>query len=267
MERRDFLVSSLAASAWAAAAPGNLIGAQEPAGAPTPEYYQLRIYRLRTSQNKLVTGYLSDALVPALNRLGIKPVGVFTQSIGPETPSIYVLMPSVSAETLLNVESLLMRDEEYTKAGAAFLEAPAGDPAFVQIETRMMRALEKTPQLTVPAATAANSPRLFELRTYESPSMRDHVRKIEMMGNGETALLVQSGFWPVFYSDTLIGPRQPNLTYMIGFANLTERDKQWAALFASPEWKRLSSDPRYNFEGIVSNITNLILAPAPFSQI
>ena len=36
---------------------------------------------------------------------------------------------------------------------------------------------------------------------------------------------------------------------------------------SDPEWKKLSADPRYSFEAIVSNIDNLVLSPLPYSQI
>lgn len=268
MERRQFLASSLVASALAAAAPASLMGAQASSGTQSREYYQLRQYHLqRNAQVDLTTNYLRDALIPALNRLDIKPVGVFNISIGPQAPTLYVLMPCLSAETLLNVDERLMQDNAYTKAGAPFLNAPAAAPAFGRIESKMMRAFEKMPRLTLPAATAAKSPRVYEMRTYESPSIRDHLRKIEMMSSGEANIFARFGFWQVFYSDTIIGPRQPNLTYMIGFASLAERDTKWAQFFNSPQWKALTSNPRFGFENIVSNVTNLILTPTAFSQI
>lgn len=268
MERRQFLTSSFAASALAIGAPGTLMGAQELAGANVREFYQLRWYRLkRGPQTKLTDDYLRDALVPALNRMEIKPVGVFNLTIGPETPSMYVLMPSLSAEALLNVESRLMKDEEFMKAGAPFLNAPAKEPSVVRIESWLMQAFEKVPRLKVPAAAAAKSPRVYELRTYESPSIQDHVRKIEMMSSGEGDIFAKNGFWQIFYSDTIIGARLPNLIYMLGFENLDERDKKWAAFLGAPEWKALSSNPRYAYEDIVSNITNVILTPTAYSQI
>ena len=77
----------------------------------------------------------------------------------------------------------------------------------------------------------------------------------------------KAGFWQVFYGDTLIGSRMPNLTYMLGFEDLADRNKKWQAFGSAPEWKKLSSLPRYNFEEIVSNITNVILSPTSYSQI
>src|ERR1700674_4740602 len=127
MERRKFLASSLAASALAVTTPGSYAEpAQGAMQGKRREFYQLRRYHLNSGpQRKLCDDFFREALVPALNRLGISPVGVFDVSIGPETPSLYVLMPSTSAETLLLAETRLAQDAEYLKAGDAFLNAPA----------------------------------------------------------------------------------------------------------------------------------------------
>lgn len=269
MDRRKFLASSLSATALAAVAPGSsLQGAQQRSAARGREFYQLRRYHLSNGpQRKLCEGFFRDALVPALNRLGISPVGVFNLSIGPETPSIYVLMPSSSAETVLMAESRLAQDAEYLKAGAAFLNAPAKEAPFDRMESSLLHAFEKWPRLTPPPATAARGPRIFELRIYEGATDQDHKRKVEMMQSGESDIFTKVGAAQVFYGDTLIGQRLPNLTYMLAFDSMADRDKKWDAFRASKEWKELLSKPRYSFEAIVSNITNLILTPAPYSQI
>src|SRR6202049_2865266 len=131
MERRKFLASSLAASAIAVTVPGNFAeAAQRATQTKGREFYQLRRYHLNSGpQRKLCDDFFREALIPALNRLSISPVGVFDLSIGPETPTIYVLMPSSSPEALATVESRLAQDSEYAKVGAAFLNAPAKEPA------------------------------------------------------------------------------------------------------------------------------------------
>ncbi len=110
MDRREFLASSLAASAVAAMAPrGTLEAAPQSAGASGGrEFYELRRYHLNSGpQRTLCNDFFRDALIPALNRMRISPVGVFDLSIGPETPSIYVLMPAQTADALLMAESRL----------------------------------------------------------------------------------------------------------------------------------------------------------------
>lgn len=265
MERRKFLISSFAASAMTAGAPASGLGA---AGSAARQYYELRRYRLRSGpQVKLTQNFLRDALLPALNRLDITPVGAFNVLIGCEAPSIYVLLPSASSKALITLNSALAADATYQDAGRDFLSAPAQSPAYVRMESKLMIAFEGRPQLTVPPATAARQPRTFELRTYESPSDRDHQRKLEMFHHGEFDIFVQAGFFPVFYGDSLIGTRLPNLTYMLAFDSLDERNRLWKAFGSSAAWKRLSALPRYAFEDIVSNVTNVILTPTPYSQI
>jgi hypothetical protein len=270
MERRKFLASTLAASALAVTAPGSALeGAQgSMMDKKGPEFYQLRRYHVNAGpQKKLCDDFFKDALIPALNRLSISPVGVFDLSIGPDTPTMYVLMPGMSAEVLATIENRLIQDADYVKAGAPFLNAPAKEPAFDRMESSFLQAFEKWPNLILPKATASHGPRVFELRIYEGATDQDHRRKVEMMQSGEADIFAKNGFEQIFYSETLIGPRLPSLTYMLCFDSLTTRDKQWAAFRASDDWKSYSTQPKYAFEPIVSNITNLILTPTAYSQI
>ena len=265
MQRRHFLTSSLAAAA-AALTPVDT-QAQAP-GTKAREYYELRKYQLQSGpQTKLLQSYLADALIPALNRLGFSPIGVFTLDIGPETPATYLLIPSTTLESLVTAELQLAKDEEFMKAAAPFWNAPATAPGFTRIESSLMIAFEGWPRLVVPPVTAQKGKRVFQLRTYESPSNQDHQRKVEMFHSGEFEIFQRAGFWQVFFGDTLIGPRLPQLTYMVSFPDISEIDVKWVAFRSDPQWVKLSALPKYSSEAIVGNISNLILRPASFSQI
>src|SRR5271170_3402372 len=112
MERRKFLTASLATSAFALA---NQARAQASSGT-SREYYEIRKYHLQTGpQIKLTESYISDALIPALNRLGIAPVGAFHLDIGPDTPTLYLLLPCSKLETLVTAELQLAHDEPFMK--------------------------------------------------------------------------------------------------------------------------------------------------------
>ena len=264
MQRRRFLASSLATSAFALAGKS---GAQSTSAKPR-EYYELRKYLMQSGpQTKLTESYLSGALIPALNRLGMSPVGVFNLSVGPETPTLYVLIPSTSVEALVTTDLHLAQDQQFLEAAAPFWNAPAAAPPFIRIESTLLIAFEGRPKITPPPATAQHGKRMFELRTYESATNQDHVRKVEMFNKGEFAIFQKAGFAEVFFGDALIGSRLPHLTYMLGFADLADREAKWDAFRNDPDWKKLSADPRYAFEPIVSNITNLILTPTAYSQI
>ncbi len=261
MQRRQFLAASLATSAAAVAGSAGV----QAETAHAREFYQLRRYFVQMGpQVGLTEHYLNDTLVPALARRAMGPVGAFKLDIGPDTPAYYVLIPGTSVEALATVDLQLGQDEDFLKAADAFWAAPATANAFVRVDSCLMSAFEGWPRVTPPDTKAK---RIFQLRTYESPSYRDHVRKVEMFNAGEFGVFTAAGFHNVFFGDVLIGARMPCLTYMLSFPGLTELDAHWDTFRNHPDWKKLSTDPRYAFESIVSNITNLILSPLPSSQI
>ena len=103
--RRAFLTSTLAASAAAAVSDTGLRAAA-PAGR---EYYDLRAYRLqRGATTAALDAYLEKALLPALDRRGIRSVGVFTELevnksdqtgvAKPDTP-VWVLIPHATLDS------------------------------------------------------------------------------------------------------------------------------------------------------------------------
>ncbi len=262
MQRRRFLTSSLAASALAAAP--QLRSAENPAR----QYFELRRYHMSSGpQQKLTSSFIAEALIPALNRLGMNPIGAFDLYLGPETPALYVLIPCNTLEPLATVEFSLAKDEEYQRTGQPFLQAPAKEPPYDRVDTSLMSAFDGYPKLTVPPVTAQHGSRVFQLRTYESPTNHDHRVKVEMFNSGEFGVFERAGFWSVFYGDTLVGPRMPNLTYMLSFPDLAEMNAKWKAFGADPEWKKLTGSPKFNYEAIVSNVSNLILNPTSYSQI
>jgi hypothetical protein len=264
MQRRRFLAASLAGSALAIAGDGAAQSAQ-----PSPrEFYLLRAYRMRSgTQTKLAESYFGDALIPALSRMGQGPVGAFQVDIGPEMPVFYLLVPGGSADSLALLDRKLAEDGAFVKAAEPFWNAAAATPAFERVESSLLLAFDGWPKLTPPASSAVKGKRIFQLRTYESPSERDHLRKLEMFDRAEFEIFKQAGLHAVFFGQTLIGARMPSLTYMLSFSGLEELTAKWDAFRADPAWKKLSTDPRYGFEPIVSNISNLILSPLAASQI
>lgn len=260
MDRRKFIAGSLASSALAVAPTAEAQGATS----RSREFYQLRRYTLQTGPQAAMTEkYISEALIPALARKGSKPVGAFRLDIGPETPTFYVLIPIESAAAAGTLELELNQNETYVKAAEPFWSAPASSPAFLRMDASLLVAFEGWPRITPPA----KGKRIFQLRTYESPSFRDHLVKVQMFHSGEFEIFKNAGFQMVFFGDTLIGQRMPSLTYMLSFADSAEMDAKWNTFRGDPAWKKLSADPRFAFEGIVSNITNLVLSPLAASQI
>ena len=267
MERRAFLTSVLGTAAvMTAAARG---GEQVTSSQPAPEFYVWRHYILRNgTQLRRLADFVQNAAIPALNRLGHTPIGVFEVVAGIATPTLFLLTPCSSLESLASLDERLEADADYARAGAAYIDAPATDAPYVRQEVSLLAAFAKMPRIQVPAATAAKGPRLFELRTYENPSEKAQRAKMRMFGEmGEIDIFRRVGLTPVFFARTMVGPHMPNITYMLVHENTAGREKSWSAFSSDPEWRKLAATPGYSDADIVSNITTVLLRPAAYSQI
>lgn len=267
MQRRAFLTSALGTTFMTAASA--YLSADQNTGQTTPEFYVWRQFIVRAgTQPQRLAEFLKNAAIPALNRLGHKPVGVFEVVAGVPSPSVFVLTPSPSLEKVAGVEASLERDTEFMRAAEAYFNAPATDPVYMRQEVSLLGAFPNVPRIEVPAATAGGGPRLFELRTYESHNERAHRMKVRMFAEmGEVDIFRRVGLTPVFFARTLIGARMPSLTYMLVHENMAAREKNWAAFGGDAEWKKLRSTAGYADAEIVSNITTVFLRPAAYSQI
>ena len=260
MQRRQFLAASIAASTLAIAGD---VAAQD-AAPQNREFYQLRRYSLRSGpQLKLTENFFRDALIPAAKRMGLGPVGAFRLEFGEQTPAYYLLIPGPSLDTLAQLDLRLAGDAEFLSAAAPYWNAKAAAPAFERVEISLLAAFEGWPRITPPE----KGKRVFQLRTYESPSNLDHVRKVLMFHSGEFEIFRKAGFHPVFFGDVLAGPRLPKLTYMLSLPDTSEIEAKWDLFRNDPAWKKLEADPRFAFEPIVSTIDNLVLDPLDCSQV
>ena len=266
MFRRDFLT---ALTMLPALAQGQDV---QSGGDDAPSVYEWRQYSLRTGAAlRRLDDYLQNALVPALNRLGHSPIGVFQATFGLPTPTVCVLTPSTAgggADSLFAREAKLDRDAAYLKAAAPYLDAAAGEPVYVRQEVSLLTAFPQFPHISVPAATAAKGPRMFELRTYESHNERAHRAKVKMFAEmGEITIFRRAGLTPVFFSRTAAGVKMPSLVYMLVHENMAAREKSWSAFASDPDWRTLAQTPGYTDPDIVSNITTVFLRPAAYSQV
>ena len=71
----------------------------------------------------------------------------------------------------------------------------------------------------------------------------------------------QAGFWT-----TLVGDSNQDLTYLIAWESLADRETKWAAFQADPEWiaKRAETEKGGT---IVENVSNSFLQPVSFSSV
>lgn len=229
------------------------------------QWYELRTYHFSNdNQQRLTETYLEQAFLPALNRIDLHPVGVFAETQTQGTARFFVLIPYPDLETFAGLEAKLAADTAYTTAGQPYLQAPATDPAYERIESFLLQAFRHAPTIDVPE----KKQRLLELRCYENPSESAGQKKIAMFNDaGEIDIFRRVGARPVFFGETLIGERRPNLIYMLCFDNMDDHDARWKAFGNDPRWKELKAMNEYSDARLITRITRTFLTPTAYSQI
>ena len=235
---------------------------------PLRQYYQLTVYHFTdTSQERQITGFLETALVPALHRLHFQDVGVF-ESWANDTvadKTIYVFVPLKDADDAVKMRENLGSDEVYQRTGAPFLDASYDHPPFRRMETILLRAFPLAPSMNLPSLKGPKKDRVYELRSYESPTAAKFENKVKMFNEGdEIGLFRRLNFNAIFYSEVIAGAKMPNLMYMTSFENKADRDQHWKDFGNDPYWKKLSAMPGY--QNNVSHIDITFLYPLEFSD-
>jgi hypothetical protein len=229
-------------------------------------FLELKTWKLHNSaenQTSRVAEFIQNGLASALDRAGAKLAGAFANVIAPDGPYYVTLSEFSSLDVFQKTLDALNSDKQY---GAAVdrLSGGAGLP-FVRIESSLLRSFDVFPR--VATGKGEHGPRVFELRTYESQSLSALRKKVAMFNDGEAQIFIRLGFRPVFFGETIVGARQPNLHYMLSFDSLDEHDKLWAAFVSDPAWQQLRSQPGLSDPEIVANISNVILRPLAFSEV
>ena len=243
--------------------------------ADTPRtFLELATFRLHNSdeaQLKRVSDYLETGRFPALTRAGAlsggsaRPIAALSNLIGPDGPAILTITQYASLAAMQQALTALETDTAHQKALEALSSGP-GLP-FVTVESSLLQSLAVRPEAVLPTDAATRPPRIFELRTYQSQSWLARQKKAAMFNSAEIGIFERLGMRPVFIGESVIGPRQPNITYMLSFDSLAEREKHWQAFGSDPEWKKLSAPPDFKDAQIVANISNTIHRPLPFSPL
>ncbi|MCW3473775.1 NIPSNAP family protein [Limobrevibacterium gyesilva] len=106
---------------------------------------------------------------------------------------------------------------------------------------------------------------IYELRIYRTnpgkmPALlarfQNHTLKIwERLG------IRQAGFWT-----TVVGESSSDLTYMIAWQSMAEREQKWGAFMTDPEWQKVRAESEKD-GAINANVSNQFLLPTSFSSV
>lgn len=209
--------------------------------------------------------YLETALIPALLRQGLGPIGAFDQSGEAEETQVLLLIAGPSVEAVTGAAAKLSKDAEYQTAAKDYLSTPANEPIVKRISSELLMSFDCWPQVTISDQKKANAPRLFEMRVYESPTENLGNLKVEMFNAGEVPIFLDCDITPVFMGQALVGDKMPNLTYMTVYDNDEARNAGWKKFSAHPDWQVLKAVKKY--EGTVSKIHKSDWTPKSFSQL
>ena len=235
------------------------------------DFYQIKIYNLKSNEQlAAVDQYLKNAYLPALHRAGISKVGVFKPITNDtaQLKKIYVFIPFQSMKEWQKLPDLLDKDVQYQSAANDFIHAPADKKPFERIESILLDAFHMHPRFKMSGLKNPLTERIYELRSYESPTEHLHKIKVKMFNEGgEIALFKKLNFNAVFYGKVLSGSRMPNLMYMTTFENKEDRDAHWKSFGSSAEWKTMSALPEFENKVSVSRGENILMRPADYSDL
>jgi hypothetical protein len=106
---------------------------------------------------------------------------------------------------------------------------------------------------------------IYELRIYRSvpgrmPALLSRFED-ETLRIWEKHGIRQAGFWT-----TLIGRSSQEITYMLAWDSLAEREERWGAFLADPEWAAVVTRTEKDGQ-LVETISSQLLAPTAFSAV
>lgn len=227
-------------------------------------FYVLEQYYLENgSQPGRIHEFLSKAAMPMLERVHKGPKIVLEALVATHMPQVAVILGMESMSEIYSISKALFSDKDF---GRAFDQWEAGEPPYVSSSATLLEATTYSPEIVKPEK-APSTPRIFELRTYHSPTARQWKALHERFAGPEIKIFHRVGVHPLFYSSTVFGMNRPNLTYLIPFDSLAAREKAWNAFGADEEWVRVRKES-IDRSGQISSVIQMSLYRAtPYSPI
>jgi hypothetical protein len=232
MQRRDFLgvlgaIGGTQAMTQAATTPSK-----------RTRYYVIEQFKMKSGpQPARLHEFFSQTMVPALTKIHTGPKIFLDAQVSLHIPQVAFISGYSSLDELESVRTKMNADESLL---AKWTSLEGTSPIFDTLDSAVLEAAEYSPEIA-PSASDATA-RIFELRVYHAPSSRQANGLHERFKGGEIGVFHRSGIHPVLYSSTILGPDQPNLVYLIPFADLAAREKAWNAFGADAEWQKIRKE-------------------------
>jgi hypothetical protein len=212
------------------------LAAARPAWSEEPmqhtKFYMMQTFQLRQgTQLGRLHEWLSQAFLPRLSKIHNGPQIVLESLIAPHNPQLVLIVGYSSFEQIAAIQTKMEADSDVKAAYAKVEKDP--EPLF---DNQINALLEATPYSPEVVMQKHDKPRLFELRTYHSPTWSQHGMVHERFAGPEIKVFHKCGIHPILYTSTIFGTNMPNLTYLIPFDSLAAREKAWDAFAVDPDW-------------------------------
>lgn len=106
---------------------------------------------------------------------------------------------------------------------------------------------------------------IYELRVYH-PVPGQMPRLLARFRDHTVPIWERHGIRPLGFWTTLIGESSNQLTYIIAWESLADRETKWTAFQNDPAWRKARDDSERDGP-IVASIRNEMLAPTDFSAL
>lgn len=236
------------------------------ASSDAKQYIEVRTYQLASAEDEAaLDAYLENALVPALSRQGLGPIGVLDQAEESDSVEVKVIIPGPTLDAVVMSNIRLSSDSQYQADAREYLDTPRKEAPLKRIKSELLLAFDCWPTVKVPEQASASKDRFFEMRSYQSSTEKLGNLKVEMFNEGEVPIFLDADIMPVFMGQALIGEQMPNLTYMVVFDDEAAMKEAWPNFIKHPDWKKLSSVQKY--KGTVSKNIKSFWKPKSYSQL
>jgi hypothetical protein len=256
LDRRHFL------EGLPALLPAGLAASAEE-GRKTRFYVFEQYFLEQGTQPGRIHDFFSKALLPTMERIHKGPKIFLEAVMAPHLPQVAAIFGLESCDQVWSIAKGLFSDKEFNRA---FDQWESGEPPYVSASASLLEATDYSPEIVAPEKPPA-APRVFELRTYHSPTSRQAKALHERFAGAEIKIFHRTGVHPIFYTSTVFGANRPNLTYLIPFDTLAAREKAWNAFGADEEWNRVRKES-IDRSGQISSVMQISLYRAmPYSPI
>ena len=240
-----------------------MLGAADTSGKKTKIYRLTFFYMRMGEQGSRMNQWLASQM-PLLKKTIPGPVGVFQVFVGPHLPAMMALTGFPGLAEMEAATNAYRNDPGFQKAVG---ELERGEePPYDRADTMLLEATDYSPEIA-PLTQKPKPSRIFELRVYHSPTLRQNRLLHERFAGPEIKIFHRVGVHPILYSTTLIGPNMPNLTYLTPFATLAEREKAWDAFGADAEWIKVRKESIDRGGQVTNQISIMLLRPTDYSGI